>query len=128
MKETGRGGVLERVRLELGKSMVLFRNQSGFVDRDKPCEHCGKRPSSHRGAERYGLAPGASDLIGIGPGGRFTALEVKAPGKMPTPDQRRFLELVRSKGGFAGWCNSVERAVAFRETCDPEWYGVLFDG
>lgn len=112
MKETGKGGVLEAVRLHLGKKpdLALFRNQAGFIDRDAPCKFCGKRPEQCRGAERYGLAPGASDLIGIGPGGRFFALEVKAPGKKPTGDQIRFMELVKKFGGYSGWCDSVESA------------------
>lgn len=99
MKEIGRGGVLEQVRLHLGKKpdLVLFRNQAGYAVVDG-------RP------QRYGLVNGASDLVGVGPGGRFFALEVKAPGKKPTADQIRFLELVKKFGGYSGWCDSVESA------------------
>lgn len=59
---------------------------------------------------RYGLALGSSDLIGIlVPEGRFIALEVKAPnGKGPTPEQERFLALVRRSGGVAAVVRSVE--------------------
>ena len=58
---------------------------------------------------RYGLAVGSSDLVGIlVPEGRFVALEVKAPGKRPTPEQERFLDLVRRSGGFAAVVRSVE--------------------
>lgn len=61
---------------------------------------------------RYGLAVGSSDLIGIlVPEGRFIALEVKAPnGKGPTPEQERFLTLVRRSGGFAAVVRSLEDA------------------
>lgn len=79
--------------------LVLWRNNTGLaVD--------GRRRI------RYGLAVGSSDLIGIlVPEGRFVALEVKAPnGKGPTPEQERFLELVRRSGGFAAVVRSVSDA------------------
>lgn len=99
---------MEQLRLELGSKpdLLLFRNQSGEL-------HEGRRH------EKYGLAPGASDLIGIrqvviAPRhvgltvGRFFALEVKAPGKLPTKEQNLFLDLVSRFGGHAGWCDSLE--------------------
>ncbi len=107
--------IQDAIRLHLGKypDLVLFRNQSGFIDRDAPCEHCHKRPTKRKGAERYGLAPGASDLIGIGPGGLFTAYEVKRPGEKRTGEQVVFMDLVRKFGGNAGWGSSVEAAESF---------------
>ncbi len=107
--------IQDAIRLHLGKypDLVLFRNQSGFIDRDAPCEHCHKRPTRRKGAERYGLAPGASDLIGVGPGGRFTAYEVKRPGEEPSSDQEVFLSLVRKFGGNAGWGTSTLEADQF---------------
>lgn len=92
MKELGRDGVMERVRLHLGKKpdLVLFRNQAGKVEVDGRWM-------------KYGLCDGASDLIGclrIAPRnntntrdlgfreamevGRFFALECKASGEMPS--------------------------------------------
>lgn len=107
-RETGKGGVMYEVRKHLGTKddLVLWRNQAGFIDRGD-----GR-------AERYGLAPGASDLIGLlrlrlGSAhqyGIFFALEIKAPGEEPTPDQQAFIELVRKFGGFADYADSVKRA------------------
>ena len=72
---------------------------------------------------RYGLAnTGAainkviktSDLIGIGPGGQFWALECKAPGwKFRQSDKRAvaqlaFIKLVLSRGGMAKFVTGVE--------------------
>lgn len=59
-----------------------------------------------------GLCKGSSDLIGlrqivITPEmvgqtiAQFTALEVKQPGKYPTPEQRHFLAFVAERGGLA---------------------------
>ena len=42
---------------------------------------------------------GMSDILGILPGGRFLAVEVKLPGRPVSPEQRAFLELVRAAGG-----------------------------
>ena len=50
---------------------------------------------------RYGLCVGSSDLIGVMPDGRFLAIEVKQPGKKPTPEQIKFLNFIREKNGIA---------------------------
>lgn len=45
---------------------------------------------------------GGSDIIAIVPGsGRFMAIECKAPGAKPTPEQHAFLTAVHDSGGFA---------------------------
>ena len=43
--------------------------------------------------------PGGSDLIGWFRG-RFTALEIKLPGKKPTPEQAHFIDMVNKAGGI----------------------------
>ena len=55
-------------------------------------------------------APGVSDLIGWTEGGRFVAIEVKAPRGRLTDEQAAFLELVQRSGGLAGVARSVEEA------------------
>ena len=55
-------------------------------------------------------APGVSDLIGWTEGGRFVAIEVKAPRGRVTDEQKAFLDLVRRSGGLAGVARSVEEA------------------
>lgn len=66
-----------------------------------------------------GLCEGSSDLIGwtsveITPAmvgtkiAVFTAIEVKQPGKRPTPEQVNFIEQVRRAGGFAGVARDPE--------------------
>lgn len=65
-----------------------------------------------------GLCKGSSDIIGLRSVvitqamvgamiAQFTALEVKQPGRYPTPEQQRFLDFVRSKGGIAMVARSV---------------------
>lgn len=61
---------------------------------------------------RAGMVPGASDLIGVGPGGRFIALEVKTTTGRVSDEQKMFMELVRKKGGFAAVVRSVDEALA----------------
>ena len=59
-----------------------------------------------------GLCKGSADLIGlrrivitadmVGQTiAQFVAIEVKQPGRAPTPEQRRFLDFVRERGGCA---------------------------
>lgn len=43
--------------------------------------------------------------------GIATFLEIKAPGKKPTPDQRNFLDVMRMAGCFAGVASSGEEAL-----------------
>jgi hypothetical protein len=61
---------------------------------------------------KFGLCVGSSDLIGIAPGGRFLAVEIKTPTGKPTPEQTRFLEAVRARGGIAGIARSPVEALA----------------
>jgi hypothetical protein len=55
-----------------------------------------------------GLCVGSSDLIGIGPGGQFLALEVKSERDRVRPAQRTFLERVAILGGLAEVVRSPE--------------------
>ncbi len=103
MKEIGRGGTMEQIRLHLGSKpdLVIWRNQAGFHEE-------GERKM------KYGLTRGASDLIGVmRPSGRFIAFECKAPGKKPTADQLAFISLVERMGGCAGYGSSVDEAEDF---------------
>ena len=61
---------------------------------------------------RFGLAIGSSDLIGIAPGGRFLAVQIKTPTGKATPEQLRFIEAVRARGGIAGIARSPAEALA----------------
>ena len=60
---------------------------------------------------KFGLCVGSSDLIGIAPGGRFLAVEIKTPTGKATPEQMRFIEAVRARGGIAGIARSPEEAL-----------------
>jgi hypothetical protein len=64
---------------------------------------------------RFGKV-GSSDIEGVLPGGRFLAVEVKAPNGRLSPEQKQFLTEVETLGGLAlvvrGWW---ELAEALRE-------------
>lgn len=50
---------------------------------------------------RFG-AVGSADILGVlRPDGRLLALELKRPGRKPTPPQEAWLEAVRQAGGVA---------------------------
>ena len=61
---------------------------------------------------RYGLCKGSSDVIAIAPDGVFVAVECKTAKGRPTPEQARFIQAVRAKGGRAGIARSGADAVA----------------
>ena len=63
----------------------------------------------HARKTTFGLCPDSSDLIGIYRG-RFTALEVKRPGKKPTDGQQHFIDTIIDHDGIAGVVRSVEDA------------------
>lgn len=57
---------------------------------------------------RFGL-PGASDIIGIMPDGRFLAVECKrSSGGRLSPQQKKFLEKIKESGGVAVVATSLE--------------------
>ncbi len=60
---------------------------------------------------RYGKV-GSSDILGILDGGRFLAIECKAPGKKPTESQLAFLAAVEREGGLAVCVDSVAALAA----------------
>jgi hypothetical protein len=73
---------------------LCWNNPSGVVriDQDRWI-HFGKK--------------GSADILGCLPGGRFLAVEVKAPDGRLSPEQRDFLENIRDLGGLSmmvrGW-------------------------
>lgn len=102
----------QQIRLSLGQrsDLRLFRNNTGTL----PDPRTG-RPV------QFGLAKGSADLIGlrtitITPDmvGRqvavFTSLEIKTPTGRITPEQMNWHDMVRSRGGIAGFARSVQDA------------------
>ena len=120
------------IRLALGREpdITLWRNETGCTDavgisraylqRILRCLVRADVPAAinliraqlqaRRRMVRYGLCRGSSDLIGIGPGGRFIAIEVKTATGRLSKEQAMFIELVRRRGGFACVVRSVNEA------------------
>lgn len=53
---------------------------------------------------------GVPDRIIIGPTGKVLFLELKAPGKVPTPLQAHTLQQMFDKGAAAHWADSLDNA------------------
>lgn len=53
-----------------------------------------------RGRANIGAKKGTSDIVGIGPGGKFYAVEVKLPHGHVTDEQMDFLAMVNRLGGY----------------------------
>lgn len=76
----------------------------------------GGMTATHNGRSRFvrfAHVDGISDIIGVLPGGRFMAIEVKRRGGKPTDAQAAFLERVWSEGGAACVADSLEAAIEF---------------
>lgn len=97
----------------------LFRNNVGAAWLGKVQHNMDGSVTIHNPTRVvYGLGVGTSDLIGLRSvvitpemvGQRvaiFAAVEVKRPGKRGTPEQKKFIEVVKSLGGLAGIASSV---------------------
>ena len=76
---------------------------------------CHVTTSGRIGSKKYSLGKkGLPDIVGQlkkAWGGVSLGLEIKRPGERPTQAQEAFLEVIRSNGGLAGWCDSVEGAM-----------------
>src|SRR5690349_19251135 len=59
---------------------------------------------------------GVSDLVGVIDGVPF-GLEVKLPGKYPTPLQAKILAEMQRAGAVTGWADSLEEAQAILGRC-----------
>lgn len=55
---------------------------------------------------------GALDIKGMLHGGKMFEIEVKRPGREPDPRQADRIAAIRANGGIAGYCWSVESALA----------------
>ena len=88
----------------------LLRINAGVAWQGTVIEHTRHRLVLARPYAIRLAAPGVSDLIGWTEGGRFVAIEVKAPRGRVTDEQKAFLDLVRRSGGLADVARSVEEA------------------
>jgi hypothetical protein len=52
--------------------------------------------------------PGSSDILGVLPGGRFLAIEVKSPTGRVSPHQQQFIDTINAAGGLAFVARSIE--------------------
>jgi hypothetical protein len=76
------------------KNIFCYKHQNAGIYRD------GRYIPSH--------TRGVSDIIGVLPGGRFLAIEVKRPGGKPTPEQLDFIDRVNEAGGLAFVAHSID--------------------
>lgn len=99
-----------RLRVEAGRyGAYLWRNNSGVLydARGVPV-----RFGLANDSERINKALKSSDLIGIGPDGRFIAIECKQPAWIGVRNEREraqkaFIDLVLRCGGCAGFAREL---------------------
>jgi hypothetical protein len=111
MKAATESSILAAVRQYLVlRGIFHWRANQGAI----PCEG---------GYRRFNGMRGVSDLLGVLPGGRLLAIEVKRPGERPTPEQRAFLDTVTQLGGMAILVCSVEQLQASLDQLLPGGQG-----
>jgi VRR-NUC domain len=99
--------------LKLCGALVIRVNSGGM--------YAGERKSGGKRFVRFNSEPGCSDILACLPQSgdaecgplfaAFAAIEVKRPGKIPTPHQQTFLEDVTRRGGVALVVTSVQDLV-----------------
>lgn len=102
-----------RILLALSEAgCTVWRNETAGVWLGKPIHKDGDQVTlTNARMFTAGLAVGSSDIVGMAPGGRFLAVEVKTPKGRATKEQLRFIEAVQASGGIAGIARSVEDAL-----------------
>ncbi len=70
--------------------------------------------TGRRGGVSFGIK-GAPDIVGILPGGRFLAIEVKGPGGKASAEQVAFLAEITERGGLAFVAFSIDDVVRHLE-------------
>lgn len=96
MRETN---IIQSIRLACSDIALLFRNNTGVL------------PDKNGRPVRFGLAVGSGDIVGLRKSdARFISLEIKQPGKKPTPEQINFITAIQKNGGLSGVATNVEEA------------------
>ena len=54
---------------------------------------------------------GVPDRLFLSPEGIHVFIEIKAPGKKPTPLQLREIRLINERKGHAFWCDNVDEGI-----------------
>jgi hypothetical protein len=83
--------------------LIVWRQNSGGVPMIAP--------NGRRYFVRLGDR-GTPDIVGVLPGGRCFATEVKRPGKKPDEHQIRFMRQINYQGGAAFWTNNSDLAAS----------------
>ena len=92
--------LMHRVMLALSDAgCLIWRNNTGSVK------------TTDGRFVKFGLCVGSADLIGIAPGGRFLAVEIKTATGRATTEQQRFINAVLTRGGIAGIVRSPDEAL-----------------
>lgn len=89
-------------------ALQLLTLRGAFVWRNNSGAMSNVSDNGTRSFVRFGGAPGGSDILGLLPGGTFIAVELKRPGKKPTPKQQCFLDGVKRTGGVALVIHSID--------------------
>lgn len=104
--------IQSKIRVALSPHGIVFRTNSGEFWQGKQVYSKEFKQNVLIDLRRVqGLPKGFSDLLYFGFDGQPAFIEIKKPKKTQTPEQIRFMELMRSYGYRAGVARSVEDAL-----------------
>lgn len=105
--------IQRRIQMALSQAgCLIFRNETAGAYMGQVIHKAGDQVTLAKA--RFlpaGLCKGSADLIGLAPGGRFLAVEVKTARGRTSPEQDKFLLAVNRAGGIGFVARSAEQAV-----------------
>lgn len=107
-EETIQRAVFKHLRDRGAKGVIAWHCKNGGVHQKSPVQRAIN--------SSLGVMTGASDVMALHKG-KFYALELKAEGEEPTPEQHKFLMAVRDAGGTAGWAAGLDEALCWLQLC-----------
>jgi len=100
------------------KPYTLWQALSKELAQQKPRGLVWRENTIQIGYVQAGI-PGRADIQGVLADGRFLAIEVKRPGKLPDPEQLAYLDCIDQMGGVATWVSSTDELRAWLRTNLP---------
>lgn len=107
-EETIQRVVFKHLRQHGAKGLVAWHPKNGGIHQKDIAQRIAN--------ESLGVLAGAPDVMALH-NGHFYALELKAEGKEPTPEQHAILRSITEAGGTAGWAAGLDEALCWLKLC-----------
>ena len=96
----------------LQKAIIDHLNKIGFLAWRNNTGAFGGEYKGKKWYVKFGI-PGSADIFAIVEKGRFLGIEVKRKGRLPSPQQNAWMQMIREAGGIAIWVDNWDSYVTF---------------